>query len=136
MLYKTIQHKLKMSIEKLKRPSPYRQFSHLFNAYSKYINIKYKRTGSLFEKNFRRICVENPFHFKQLVLYIHKNPQHHRFIDNFRHYPWSSYQSILSIKPTKLRRKKVIGWFDDEARFTELHSNNQSFFLDNKFLLE
>jgi len=50
-------------IGNLKRPTPYRQFSHLFNAYSKYINNKYKRTGSLFEKNFRRICVENPFHF-------------------------------------------------------------------------
>jgi putative transposase len=110
--------------EKLKRPTPYRQFSHLFNAYSKYMNIKYKRTGSLFEKNFRRICVQNPSYFKQLVIYIHKNPEYHGFIDNFRQYPWSSFQSIISFRPTKLKRNIVKGWFDDEARFIELHSNH------------
>jgi REP element-mobilizing transposase RayT len=122
--------------EKLKRPTPYRQFSHLFNAYSKYINIKYKRTGSLFEKNFRRICVQNTLYFKQLVIYIHKNPQHHGFTDNFRHYPWSSYQSIISISPTKLGRSVVIGWFDDEARFIELHSDRYSISLDKTIFLE
>jgi putative transposase len=122
--------------EKLKCPTPYRQFSHLFNAYSKYINLKYRRTGSLFEKNFRRICIKNPFYFKRLIIYIHKNPQHHRFTDNFRHYPWSSYQSIISIKPTKLKRNVVIGWFDDKARFVELHSNDSSLSLDCKFFLE
>jgi REP element-mobilizing transposase RayT len=125
-----------IALKDLRRPTPYRQFSHLFNAYSKHINTRYKRTGSLFEKNFCRICVENIFHFKQLVIYIHKNPQHHRYIENFRHYPWSSYQSILSIKPTKLSREKVIGWFDDEARFIEMHSKSQPIFLDNKFFLE
>lgn len=122
--------------EDLRRPTPYRQFSHLFNAYSKYINIKYRRTGSLFEKNFRRICIQNPLYFKQVVIYIHKNPQYHRFIDNFRHYPWSSYQSIISVKPTKMKRDVVIGWFDDEARFIELHANNRSILVDNKFSLE
>jgi putative transposase len=125
-----------ISIEKLKSPTPYRQFSHLFNAYSKYINKKYKRTGSLFEKNFRRICIQNPFYFKQLVIYIHKNPQYHSFIDNFRHYPWSSYQSILSFKPTKLKRNVVLGYFDDEARFIKVHSVNSDSFLDYKLFLE
>ena len=35
-----------------------RQFSNLFNAYSKAFNKKYKRTGSLIEHGFRRIKVE------------------------------------------------------------------------------
>ncbi len=35
-----------------------RQFSNLFNAYSKAFNKKYKRTGSLIEHGFRRIEVE------------------------------------------------------------------------------
>jgi putative transposase len=126
----------KISIEKLKRPTPYRQFAHLFNAYSKFVNLKYRRTGSLFEKNFRRISIQNPFYFRQMVIYIHKNPQHHNFTDNFRHYPWSSYQSILSIRPTKLKRGKVIGCFDDEARFIELHTKNSELFPDNFLFLE
>jgi putative transposase len=131
-----IDHFAEIGIEKLKRPTVYRQFAHLFNAYSKYINIKYRRTGSLFEKNFRRICVQNQFYFKQLVIYIHKNPEHHRFIDNFRHYPWSSYQSILSIRPTKLKRNVVVGWFDDKARFVELQTSASNPSIDCKLFLE
>ena len=105
----------------LKQPTPFRQFSHLFNAYSKYINAKHNRTGSLFEKNFRRIEVNSPAYFKKLVIYIHQNPQTHGMIDNFRHYPWSSFSSILSIKPTRIKREVVLGWFNDQADFIEMH---------------
>lgn len=122
--------------EKLKRPTPYKQFSHLFNAYAKYINTKYWRTGSLFEKNFRRIQVSSPFYFRQLIMYIHKNPQKHCFTDNFRHYPWSSFQSILSIKPSKIKREAVLGWFDDEANFIELHSKETESNQITDFLFE
>jgi putative transposase len=122
--------------EHLKQPVPFRQFSHLFNSYSKYVNAKYKRTGSLFEKNFRRICVENTVYFKNLVIYIHKNPQIHGIIENFKHYPWSSYRSVISLKPTMLNRKAVIGWFDDEASFVEIHSSQSSISLENRFRLE
>jgi putative transposase len=125
-----------ISKNKLIRPTPYRQFSHFFNAYSKYINSKYGRTGSLFEKNFRRIQVGSPFYFRQLIMYIHKNPQKHGFTDNFRHYSWSSFHSILSIKPTKLKRDTVLGWFDDEANFIELHSNEPASNQLTDFLFE
>jgi len=38
-----------------KKHKPSTQFSHLFNSYSQAFNKKYKRTGSLFERQFRRI---------------------------------------------------------------------------------
>lgn len=42
------------NLEGLKLPEPTNQFSKLFNAYAKAINAAYGRTGSLFEKRFRR----------------------------------------------------------------------------------
>jgi hypothetical protein len=33
----------------MRKPTPSRQFSHLFNSYTKWFNKKYRRTGSLFE---------------------------------------------------------------------------------------
>jgi hypothetical protein len=36
-------------------------------------------------------------------------------------YPWSSYLTCVSIKPTKLHREQVIGWFDNQANFKYLH---------------
>lgn len=37
-------------------------------------------------------------------------------------YPWSSYLSCISIKPTKLQRETVIGWSDDLANFKTAHN--------------
>lgn len=96
-------------------------FSNLFNAYTKAMNKKYGRTGSLFEKNFRRIEVSSESYLRHLVVYIHGNPVHHGFCDNLWDYPWSSYGTILSTNPTKLQRSQVIGWFDDKGNFVAVH---------------
>ncbi len=51
--------------------TPSQAFSNLFNAYTKSINKTYRRTGSLFEKPFRRIEVATPDYCLRLIHYIH-----------------------------------------------------------------
>jgi len=97
------------------------QFSNLFNAYTKAFNKKYNRTGSLLEHTFRRKPIESESYLKQALIYIHNNPVHHGFCAHPLEYPWSSYLSCISIKPTKLQRETVIGWFDDLANFKTAH---------------
>lgn len=89
------------------------QFSNLFNSYAQAFNKRNNRHGSLFEKPFKRKRVDQERYFQNLVLYIHNNPVHHGFCQHPLEYPWSSYLSCISIKPTKLHRKAVIGWFDN-----------------------
>jgi putative transposase len=110
-----------------KIPNPTLHFSHLFNAYAKYVNKVYGRTGSLFEKPFRRKQVTSREYFLNLVIYIHQNPQHHGFTSDFKDYPWSSYGTILSHKNTRLCRNEVLGWFDDHANFIEVHGKKNNF---------
>lgn len=98
-------------------------FSNLFNAYAKSINKVYKRSGSLFEKNFRRIEVSSDKYFTRLIHYIHFNPQKHRFTEDFRTYAHSSYQLILSDKQTNIQRVKIIDWFGGRNDFIEFHKN-------------
>jgi REP element-mobilizing transposase RayT len=112
------------------------QFSNLFNAYSKAFNKMYHRTGSLFQRPFHRIEVTSDLYFKHLIVYIHTNPVHHGFTEYFKDYPWSSYGTILSIKPTKLSREKVIGWFDDKANFMEVHKQKIDLEAISRLLLE
>ena len=107
--------------------APHQYFSNLFNAYSKYINKKYQRTGSLLERPFKRKLVEDEAYLRRLVLYIHNNPIHHGFTDIHVDYPWSSYLTCVSMKPTKLLKKEVIDWFDDEANFNFLHQQHIDF---------
>ena len=80
----------------------------------------------MFEKNFERKLVNSENYFQKLIYYIHNNPVHHGFVDKMVDYPWSSYGSILSIKPTKLQRKQVIEIFDTIENFKYYHSVNQN----------
>ena len=107
--------------DRVKKPNPSKQFSHLFNAYAKYFNKKHRRHGSLFERPFKRLLVDNEKYLKNLVVYIHQNPVYHGFDDHIFDYPWSSYLTLVSVKPTKLSRKTVLGWFDDVGNFRETH---------------
>ena len=100
---------------------PSQSFSNLFNAYTKAFNIKYNRHGPLFERPFRRKEVNCNKYFQNLVIYIHNNPVHHLICENPIQYPWSSYVSCVSDKPTKLKRKDVIDRFGDLINFKQSH---------------
>jgi len=105
-----------------KPPNPNLHLSHLFNAYSKYFNKRYTRHGGLFERRFERKHVDNSEYLKTMVLYIHNNPVHHQFCQHPIDYPWSSYRTCLSEKPTRLKRETVISWFENKTNFKKLHN--------------
>jgi len=77
------------------KPSPARQFAHLFNAYSKWYNFKYERTGSLFEKNYERKLISDESYLSELVIYINNNPVKHRIKSAAEKYFWSSANGII-----------------------------------------
>ncbi|MFN8315991.1 MAG: transposase [Chitinophagales bacterium] len=106
--------------EKLVIPS--QQFSNLFNSYAQSFNKVYERTGSLFESPFRRKEVDNPSYFCHLIAYIHLNPERHKFVENYKAYPYSSYGALLSSKSTKLRRDDVMRWFEEKDNFKRFHA--------------
>jgi putative transposase len=104
-----------------------KQFSHLFNAYTQAINKKFNRTGSLFEKPFERKIIKSEKYFQNLIFYIHNNPVFHRFTDTINNYSWSSFGTIISDKPTKLKRDKVITIYKTKEDFLDYHSQKQNF---------
>jgi hypothetical protein len=104
-------------------PQVSRPFNNLFIAYAKAINKAYSRTGSLFESPFRRRLVDSDRYFVALVAYIHRNPQKHGFVDDFRDWPYSSYLAVLSNQATRVQRSAVLGWFGGPAGFKELHAS-------------
>jgi len=105
----------------LRRKPFYQSFSNYFNAYTKYFNNKYRRTGSLFQKNFRRKRIDNEIYLKYLIHYIHTNPVHHEISEDFRQYKNSSYNEILNGHPTILEREIVIDLFEDADNYIYTH---------------
>lgn len=97
------------------------QFSKLFNSYAQAFNKYHQARGALFERPFKRKLIDSDDYLRQVVLYIHNNPVHHGFCEHPIEYPWSSYLTCTSIKPTKLKREAVIQWFDDGTNFNTVH---------------
>lgn len=100
-------------------------YSNFFNAYAKAINKSYNRTGSLFKDRFSRIKITDENYLKSLIVYIHTNPTHHQFIDDFKDYKYSSYKSILSKQPTLMQREFVLNLFENRENFRFVHNNKQ-----------
>lgn len=124
------------TIEKPKAFNPSNQFGYLFNAYTQAINKKFNRTGSLFERPFERKLVVSEKYFQNLIFYIHNNPVFHGFTNHINDYPWSSYETILSAKPTKLKRNEVIKYYGDIDNFVYFHTQNQNLSNINELIIE
>ena len=113
---------------------PSRAFSNLFSTYTKAINKAYQRSGSLFEKPFKRKPVTNDGYFKALVAYIHQNPQKHSLIADFRDWPFSSYQAMIGEKPTQLARETALSWFDGIRSLVQYHETQTDFIEIESFI--
>lgn len=92
-------------------------FSNFFNAYAKAINKKYARKGSLFQRKFKRIKVENENYLRKLAIYINLNAVHHGFCADYKNYKHSSFRGLTSNKPTSLERGFVISLFENIENF-------------------
>lgn len=128
--------KLGLKIENLKKPTPSRQLSHLFNAYSRFFNLQHDRTGSLFEKNFKRKLVTSKSYLKTLVYYINHNPIHHNFTDNYFDYQWTSYVDIISRNETFVDSEEVLSWFNGIPGFIKFHNKQQDLLWIKEYLLD
>ena len=107
------------SEDKLSQP-----FSNLFNAYTKAVNKKYGREGSLFKVRFKRERITDENYLRNVIIYTLLNPVKHGFINNYNEYKYSSFQSLISSKPTLLKRNEVLEMFGDLENFLYVHQES------------
>ncbi len=109
-------------------------FSNFFNSYVKAFNKEIDRTGSLFEKHFKRIRLNDDDYLKQLIVYVHLNPKHHLDL-KFQDYKYSSYQVFISNKETKIEKEEVLKFFGGLENLIFCH-NQRNDFLTEKHTFE
>lgn len=69
----------------------------ILNAYTKYINTKYQKTGHLFQGPFKVVRVEDNEQLLHLSAYVHRNPRELSGIKDKEHeYTWSSFQDYIN----------------------------------------
>jgi putative transposase len=90
------------------------------------INKQQNRTGSLFQKPFRRKHIAIGSDLKKVATYIHHNVIHHNYASYFDAYPLSSYNSIISEQDTRLARNELLFILVIDTRST---SGSKSYFI-------
>ena len=109
-------------------------FSNLFNAYAKAFNKMHNRTGSLFEKHFRRIKIGDTNYLRNLIIYINTNPESHGVTQDNKTYKYSSYQTTITIQNSAdsvpIAKEEILNLFDDLENFEYLHDQKRNLNLD------
>lgn len=98
-----------------------KQFSKIFNSYSQAFNKENNRHGALIESPFKRKEIDSGEYLRKVIIYIHRNPQDHEIVDDFKAYHYSSFNIILSENPTFIKGREVIELFDDLENFIMSH---------------
>ncbi len=90
------------------------QFKRLFSSYALAFNKQENRTGSLFDKRFKRVGVAEE-RYTQLIAYIHHNPIHHGIASNYGDWNYCSYSAFKSNKKTSISIDVVNDWYHKEG---------------------
>jgi putative transposase len=98
-----------------------RGIKNMFISYTKSINSVYKRVGGLFQGRYKVKEVNSESYFTRIIIYIHQNPKKAGLVKNLENYPYSSFGTYLSDKPTSINKKEVLDWFKNLNGFIEDH---------------
>lgn len=85
----------------------------LQNSYARFLNIKTKRFGSLFQSPFKAVRIETDEQFLHVSRYIHLNPLTSYILKDpyqLPTYVWSSWRDFLLENPRPyIKREKLLG---------------------------
>ena len=112
------------------------EWKRFFNSYAMAFNKQHQRRGNLFQRPFKRVEVIKETHFTQAVIYIHANAQHHQLCSDFARHQWSSWHTMLSDKPTHLKREEVLEWFGGRQQLIDIHKNMSGFYFNGENSIE
>lgn len=103
-----------------------KQITNFLGSYVKSFNKYSDRKGSLLRQNTNRKLVADKDYFLNVIHYLHYNAVHHGIVKDFLDWPHSSYHSLVSKRPTKLAREKILDWFGGRTAFLDFHGHKPS----------
>ena len=112
------------------------EWKRFFNSYAMAFNKQHQRKGNLFQRPFKRVEVTTEAQLTQAIIYIHANAQHHKLCNDFTRHEWSSWHTILSEKPTNLKRDEVLALFGGRQLFIDTHMLMTQFYYPGDISIE
>ncbi|MCP5358527.1 MAG: transposase [Pseudomonadales bacterium] len=79
------------------------QMMHSLGAYYvRYVNARYKRTGTLWEGRYKGSMIDSERYLLTVSKYIELNPVRARMCQNPAEYPWSSFRHLATGHPNRI----------------------------------
>ncbi|MFA5803446.1 MAG: hypothetical protein WC879_02275 [Melioribacteraceae bacterium] len=103
----------------------------MLQSFSQAINKDVKRTGSLFQKRYKRLMVKDENYLQWLTYYIHKNPFHHGYVNDLSLWKYSSFNTIRDTIPSRdgisglVKVDDLISFFGNRKNFLEFHNQTK-----------
>ncbi|MDO8590319.1 MAG: transposase [bacterium] len=94
----------------------------VLNAYAKYYNTRYDKSGHVFQGPYRAVHIEGDHQLLYLSSYIHRNPREiGKWFKKEDQYPWSSYQDFIKENRwgSLLLSEIVLGQFKGPDKYQE-----------------
>lgn len=86
----------------------------LMISYSRYFNLKYKRSGALFDGRYKASRISSDTYLTHISRYIHLNPR------SWKRYPYSSIDYYRrGNEPEWLKTSKVLDMHEDREKYIE-----------------
>lgn len=101
----------------------------LMISYGRYFNLKYKRTGPIFESRYKSSKIDTQSYLEHISRYIHLNPRY------WKHYPYSSLHYYIKDTPEWLRPQKITELFkniDEYQHFLADYEDHKQMFKEIK----
>jgi len=91
-------------------------------SFSKYINLKYKRIGHIFQDRFKSVRIDTNSQLMLISSYIHMNPVKDSLVNKPEEYGWSSYNDFIIDRKNLITHKEFL---------TEVFGNTKNFINEN-----
>lgn len=125
-------------LHEIKKGGTSKYMSRVQDAYTKYINAKYGKSGHLFQGVFQRVRVKNNEQLLHLSAYLHRNPRELNYWGEKEHqYPWSSYQDCLGNNRwgELLKHEIITGQFSNPSEYQDFINTSGTKLLDEEHFL-
>ncbi len=110
------------------------------DSHTKYINIKYRKSGHVFQGVFQRVRIQTNEQLLHLSAYIHRNARGFKQWKDKEHlYPWSSYQDYTDRNRWDkfLKQDLIKDQFSNLEEYKEfIETSGTKLLLDDKLILD
>jgi REP element-mobilizing transposase RayT len=103
-------------------PSMEKFMRSLMTSYGKYFNLKYRRTGPVFESRYKAACIDNETYLQHISRYIHLNPR--RWLGH--KYSSMRYYINNGEEPYWLKPNRILDQFKTRQEYLEFVSDYES----------